>query len=465
MKYKDIASYIRKKIINGDWFYGMRIPSQRKLSDQFNVNRVTIIKSIELLESEGFIYTVQGSGTYVNDYLDKSYIINKWDEMMEWSSRTRSQYTVQLINKLETHNEYIHISKGELGDEILPHKELKKAMNRVSDYIGDLSFGYNNGHGYIRLRELIAKRLEKQNINVSSENILITSGALHAIQLLSIGFLSQNTIIFRNTPSYVYSTNVFDILNMRSININYNLLKQSKSILNSYSNAYNKALYIESTFNNPTGDILSTKVREQILNYSNLYNIPIIEDDIYRDIWFENEPNASIKSLDKNGNVIYISSFSKTIAPAMRIGWIAASEKVVEQLGDIRMQIDYGSSILSQMVVYEMLKSGDYDEHTKNVRYKLQNKRDFMLNILNSDFSSIATWKVPEGGFFVWITFKDGVNIKKLFVELADKEHILINPGYIYGSTQNTIRLSFSYESNENIKYALNKLREYVNQI
>ncbi|MGJ5703173.1 aminotransferase class I/II-fold pyridoxal phosphate-dependent enzyme, partial [Staphylococcus equorum] len=170
---------------------------------------------------------------------------------------------------------------------------------------------------------------------------------------------------------------------MRSININYNHLKQSKSILNSYSNAYNKALYVESTFNNPTGDILSTKVREHILNYSNLYNIPIIEDDIYRDIWFENEPNAPIKSLDKNGIVIYISSFSKTIAPAMRIGWIAASEKVVEQLGDVRMQIDYGSSILSQMVVYEMLRSGDYDEHTKNIRYELQNKRDFMLNILN----------------------------------------------------------------------------------
>lgn len=465
MKYKNIASYIREKIINGDWFYGMRIPSQRKLSDQFNVNRVTIIKSIELLESEGFIYTTQGSGTYVNDYLDKPYILNKWEEMMEWSSRTRSQYTVQLINKLETHNEYIHISKGELGSETLPHKELKQAMNRVSNYIGDLSFGYNNGHGYTKLRELIAKRLEKQNINVSSKNILITSGALHAIQLLSIGFLSQNTMIFRNTPSYVDSTNVFDILNMRSIDIDYNQLKQSKTILNSYPSAYTKALYVESTFNNPTGNVLSTKARENILNYSNIHNIPIIEDDIYRDLWFENEPNNPIKSLDKNGNVIYISSFSKTIAPAMRIGWIAASEKVVEQLGDIRMQIDYGSSILSQIVVYEMLKSSDYDKHTKNVRYELQNKRDFMLNILSSDFSSIATWNVPKGGFFVWITFKEGINIKKLFVELADKEHILINPGYIYGSTQNTIRLSFSYESNKNIKYALNKLRDYINQI
>ncbi|WP_436937209.1 GntR family transcriptional regulator [Staphylococcus xylosus] len=241
MKYKDIASYIREKIINGDWFCGMRISSQRKLADQFNVNRVTIIKSIELLEAEGFIYTSRGRGTYVNDYLNKTYIINKWEEMMEWSSSTRSQYTVQLINKLETNQSYIHVSKGELGDEILPHEDLKKAMHRVSNYIGDLSFGYNNGYGYIKLRELIAKRLQKQNISVSSKNILITSGALHAIQLLSIGFLSQNTIIFRNTPSYVDSTNVFDILNMRSININYNKPKESKALLNSYSNAYVKA--------------------------------------------------------------------------------------------------------------------------------------------------------------------------------------------------------------------------------
>lgn len=99
-KYKDIASDIRDKIIAGDWFYGMKIPPQRQLAIQYNVNRVTIIKSIELLEAEGFIYTKVGSGTYVNDYLNEAHITNKWSEMMLWSSRQRSQYTVQLINKI-----------------------------------------------------------------------------------------------------------------------------------------------------------------------------------------------------------------------------------------------------------------------------------------------------------------------------------------------------------------------------
>lgn len=104
----------------------MKIPSHRQLAIQYNVNRVTIIKSIELLEAEGFIYTKVGSGTYVNDYLNEAHITNKWSEMMLWSSQQRSQYTVQLINKIETDDSYIHISKGELGISLMPHIQLKK---------------------------------------------------------------------------------------------------------------------------------------------------------------------------------------------------------------------------------------------------------------------------------------------------------------------------------------------------
>jgi GntR family transcriptional regulator of abcA and norABC len=255
--------------------------------------------------------------------------------MMEWSSRTRSQYTVQLINKLETASSYIHISKGELGKDIIPHIELKNAMSSVSKYIGNLSFGYNNGYGYIKLRELIAERLKEDGINVSSKNFLITSGALHALQLLMIGFLSRNTMIFSNTPSYIDSTHVFDILNMKKVKVPYNNISNFKDILNKYSHYKDKAIYIEPTFNNPTGCSVSQKDKEEIVTYSKIHNIPVIEDDIYKDIWFDQKSLAPMKALDMNGTVIHISSFSKSIAPAIRIGWVLASEKVVEQLADI----------------------------------------------------------------------------------------------------------------------------------
>lgn len=448
--------------MDGDWYYGMKMPSHRKLADQFEVNRVTIVKSIEVLEAEGFIYTKQGSGTYVNDYLDEKFILNKWSEMMTWSFRSRSQYTVELINKLETDATYIHISKGELGKDLIPHLELKNAMTNVSNYIGELSFGYNNGYGYLKLRELIAERLNKEGININKDNVLITSGALHAIQLLVTGFLSQNTVIFSNTPSYIDSTHVFDYLNMKKVKISYNELNDFQNIINKLPSIKEKALYIEPSFNNPTGQSISEKIRVDMVNYSRAHNMPIIEDDIYRDIWFDKQPIKSLKSIDTNNNVIHISSFSKSIAPAIRIGWAIASEKVIEQLADIRMQIDYGSSILSQMVVYELLKSGDYDRHVAKLRNVLKEKRDYMLRILDERFLEIAQWEIPEGGFFIWLNFNENINVKKLFSELIDKEKILINPGFIYGSEENTIRLSYAFESRENIKYALEKILQYV---
>ncbi|MDU9418709.1 PLP-dependent aminotransferase family protein [Staphylococcus lloydii] len=462
IKYREIASYIRDKIISGDWYYGMRIPTQRQLANQFEVNRVTIIKSIEILEAEGFVSTRMGSGTYVNNYLDEDFISNKWSEMMDWSHSLRSQYTVQLINKLETDNSYIHISKGELGIDLIPHLELKNAMTNVSKYIGELSFGYNNGYGYIKLRELIANRLNSEGINVTSDNVLITSGALHAIQLLVTRFLSRNTLIFSNTPSYIDSTHAFDYSNMKKVKIPYNNFTEFYSIVNHYPGVKEKAIYVDPTFNNPTGSSLSIKEKENIMTCSKLHNIPIIEDDIYRDIWIDSKPECPIKALDTNGNVIHISSFSKSIAPAIRIGWVIASEKIIEQLADIRIQIDYGSSILSQMVVYELLKNGNYDNHTNRLRKILKDKRDYMLNILDKDFSTLAQWNVPEGGFFIWLTFEEEINIKRLFSELINKEKILLNPGFIYGSEDNTVRLSYAFESKENINFALGKIKQYV---
>lgn len=207
---------------------------------------------------------------------------------------------------------------------------------------------------------------------------------------------------------------------------------------------------------------MSLNHRQNIIDYCLTHNIPIIEDDIYRDIWFDREPDPSLKSLDKNGSVIYISSYSKTVAPALRIGWIIASEKVIEQLADIRMQIDYGSSMLSQMVIYELLKSGDYERHIQRIRKILKKKRDFTLDILEKHFQNIAHWEVPKDGFFIWLTLKDNINVKKLFSELIEKEHILINPGHIYNSDENTIRLSFAYETNPNIELGLKKIHKYI---
>ncbi len=270
-----------------------------------------------------------------------------------------------------------------------------------------------------------------------------------AISIFSVR-LKNSTLISYNSSTIFNKSEVF--LAKRVV-----LYTMNQAISNK-----EKAFYIDPTFNNPTGQSLSRRSREEIITYSRRHNMPIIEDDIYRDIWFDEPPLKPIKSLDNTGNVLHISSFSKSIAPAIRIGWLIASEKVIEQLADIRMQIDYGSSILSQMVVYELLTSGEYDDHVSRLRTILKDKRDYMLSILNDTFSDIATWDIPKGGFFIWVTFRGDINIKKLFAELINKEKILLNPGFIYGGKANTVRLSYAFENKENIKYALQKIQHYA---
>ncbi|WP_275126929.1 aminotransferase class I/II-fold pyridoxal phosphate-dependent enzyme [Staphylococcus haemolyticus] len=114
------------------------------------------------------------------------------------------------------------------------------------------------------------------------------------------------------------------------------------------------------------------------------------------------------------------------------------------------------------MVVYELLTSGEYDDHVSRLRTILKDKRDYMLSILNDTFSDIVTWDIPKGGFFIWVTFRGDINIKKLFAELINKEKILLNPGFIYGGKANTVRLSYAFENKENIKYALQKIQHYA---
>ncbi|MDE1376706.1 PLP-dependent aminotransferase family protein, partial [Bacillus licheniformis] len=144
-------------------------------------------------------------------------------------------------------------------------------------------------------------------------------------------------------------------------------------------------LYTNPCFQNPTGVLMSKKRREGILAFSEQHLRPIIEDDIYRELWIDAPPPAPMKAMDKNGRVLYIGSFSKTLSPGLRIGWIVGPEPVIERLSDIKMQTDYGSSSLSQRVAAEWLTSGLYQKHLENVREQLKIRRSFVLHVLETE--------------------------------------------------------------------------------
>lgn len=193
--------------------------------------------------------------------------------------------------------------------------------------------------------------------------------------------------------------------------------------------------------------------------------LPIIEDDVYRELWIDAPPPAPLKALDKDGRVIYIGSLSKSLSPGMRIGWIVGPEPVIERLADMKMQNDYGSSSLSQWAAAEWLASGLHQNHLQEVRKQLKIRRDIAIEALEMNFSDIATWNIPKGGFYIWLKLIHPVSLQKLFKAALDTG-LLINPGNIYDALSNNhLRLSYSFAALPDIKNGLYRLSNIIRKL
>lgn len=207
---------------------------------------------------------------------------------------------------------------------------------------------------------------------------------------------------------------------------------------------------------------MNAKKRIEVMEICNEIGLPIIEDAVYQDLWFDKPISKPLKAYDKNGIVLHIGSMSKVISPGLRIGWIVGSEPVIQRLADIKMQTDYGSSSISQQIAAEWFTNGLYDEHLLFVRTQLKKRRDFMLKMLEEYFCDIATWYEPVGGFYIWLHMNVPVSNRSLF-DKALKEKILLNLGTLYDRSANQfLRLSYSYATLEEIEIGIKKLAQLM---
>ncbi|MDA1760604.1 PLP-dependent aminotransferase family protein [Bacillus cereus] len=467
-KYRQIIDYMKEKIENGEWPIGSKIPSQRQLAKLFHVNRSTIITALDELMADGLIQGQIGAGTIVTNNTWSLLATNPppdWSEYVKAGIHKPSKLMVREINEAEANKTLIHLSKGELAPHLFPLETMQSIMKNVSEELD--YFGYEEQKGFYPLREAISKYVKSFGIQASPGSILIVSGALQALQLISIGLLHRKSTVLLEQPSYLYSLHVFQSanINLSGIPMDHHgilpndLLKRIK-----YSQKKN-ILYTIPCFQNPTGILMSKERRKEILKVCEKEQLPIIEDDIYRELWIDEPPPVPLKSMDKHGHVLYIGSLSKTLSPGLRIGWIIGPEPVIDRLSDIKMQTDYGSSSLSQRVAAEWIHEGFYEEHVANVRIHLKGRRKIMVQALHKYCTDIATWDIPNGGFFIWIKVVPNIPMKKLFSEALSKG-ILLNPGRIYEEESDQyIRLSYGFASPEQITYGIKLLSELIRKL
>lgn len=461
---QQIVDYIARKISNGDWAVGCLLPAQRALAEQFRVNRSTVATALDILKAYGIIEGKVGKGTVI--------ISNTWSLMISsreanWGSYVKSGYfkenlpTIQAINKLEFVEGMARLGTGEMSPNLLPKEAIMQAVNSLMPKMHSL--GYLGPLGLDELRETLSHRLNVLGIAASPANLLITSGSLQALQLISVSMLKLNSRIYCEIPSYLNSLQLFQSAGMKLEGITmdseglqyWNMGEHQECNISSL-------LYTIPTFHNPTGIVMAEQRRKEVYKYCSKNAIPIIEDDAYGELYHDEKPPKPIKAMDVTGSVLYLGTVSKSFAPGLRIGWVVGPESIIERLGDVKMQLDYGASSLSQLILNEVLRNGSYDEFLTGFRVILTRRKKKMLAALDQYFKDIAKWNIPTGGYYIWLDFIEKVPVEKLFAQALEKG-LLLNTGNIYHvSKTNSLRLSFAYIDEELIVPSMKKLLKVV---
>ena len=463
-KYQEIIDDLIKSINDGILEAGMKLPSQRVLAEKYEVNRTTIIHVLEILKSKGILETKERKGIYVADNQWNTYIQNNisWQSYIGNNASKNNQYYIQEINRCEFIEGIQRLGTGELSPRLIPNEILKNII--TEDNRNHLTTNYEEPKGNIHLRNQIKEFMSKRGIECNIEEICVTSGALQGLKLISDGLLTPQSKILVETPSYINSIRTWHAIQSKLIALPIEYIKNNINAIFKEDEDYsNSILYCNPTLHNPTSNTYTVIEKNKLLEQSKEKGIPIVEDDIYSELWFGNNIPKSLKQLDKNNNVIYIGSLSKTVSPGLRIGWIIGNENVIEHLADLKMQNDYGASSVSQFIAARWLESY-HEAHIDSLKTALLKRKNIMCEVLYKYFSDIGYWDEPQGSFYIWFKFRKKINMKKLF-QLALEENILINPGEIYSnSDKGKIRFSYSYIDEEMIEPSIKRLREIIDR-
>jgi 2-aminoadipate transaminase len=319
---------------------------------------------------------------------------------------------------------------------------------------------------------MIAERLCRYNIRATADNVLLTSGSQQALSLIGMLLINPGDNVLVEEPTYLGALQAFNVFQASYVGVPTDddgiCIEQVPAAIRHGA----KFMYILPNFQNPAGVTISHPRREELIRLSQAHGIPIVEDDPYGALRFEGEHLKPLVVIDAEmaaqngasytGNVIYLSTFSKTLAPGLRVAWVVAPPEVISKLVQLKQSADLHSPTFNQMVIHEVAKDGFIDEHVKKLREVYRDRRDAMLAGLDRYMPPEVQWTHPDGGLFLWVHFPDGVNVRTLFDE-AVRRDVAFVPGDCFFTTPNpppTARLNFSCMNEDRIIEGIRRLSD-----
>lgn len=444
-KYIQVYSYIKNLIKEGKLAKNEQILPIRVMSKKLNLNTSTIVKAYSLLENEGYLYKIVGSGTYVS-------------AISEVSKEKDSLFKSKNI---------VYFDIGTPSSDMFPIEDFKKAISMVLKYEDESMFEYDQGLGYLKLRESLNQYIYKQGIVSNVNRIQIISGAQQGIDIICKSLLSYGDVIFVENPTYVGALDVFRNKGVKIVSIpmlndgmDLGILKVKLEKLRP------RLVYTMPNFQNPTGISMSESKKKIMIELAQEYDFYIIEDDFLSDFKFNSKEHFSLRHYDLYKRVIYIKSFSKILMPGLRVGFMELPENLIQKIALAKQYTDISTTGVLQRALYYYMNNFNWDLYMENLEKIYEKKFKKCLNCIDKYLKNKLEYTLPLGGINFFLALPKGYSAVH-FREFMIKNGVSILPAYDFFSNpleDRFFRLNIACSSEEEIELGIRKISVNLDQ-
>jgi len=404
-----------------------------------------------------------------------------WTARYAQRNQRMGRSIIRDLLKLTLQPDIISFAGGLPAPELFPIEAFQEAACRVLADQPATALQYGPTEGYLPLRQFVCERMRRYGIDTEPANVVITNGAQQALDLIGKLLINPGDRVLVEEPTYLGALQAWNAYQAEYVSVPSDDDGLCTDDLESALRVGPKFMYVLPNFQNPSGTTLPLTRRLELVRLSNKYGIPIVEDDPYGSLRFEGEHQPPLVALDVDfhrsyglngrgymeGNVIYLGTFSKTLAPGLRLGWVVAPVEVIDQIVTAKQGADLHTSNFTQMLAYEMVRTSFFDEHVRRIRTVYGERRLVMLDALARYFPEGCSWTHPEGGLFLWARVPEWIGTTEL-LRRAVEHKVAYVPGSAFFADPsrgcNTMRLNFSNAQPAQIEEGIRRLGELLQE-
>ncbi len=467
--YRKVQDQLVGAILRGSMPAGSRLPSVRGLAKDLGVSRVTVETAYEALEAQGLIEARARSGTYVTGFLGQPAahagvapgLSLPWEARLAPCANPARERMLNQVFRGVCVEGTIPLAWGAGDPALFPVEPFRLIINRILRRSGGAALGPEETQGHRGLREAFAAYLRKLDVPATADTIVVTSGSQQAIDLVVSALVQPGDRVAVEDPTWPGALGALEAAGARMIGIPVDEHGMRMDALErALGEGDVRLVYTVPTYQNPTGAVMPASRRRELVRLARRHGLPVLEDDALREVRFGSPLPPPLAALDPSGNVIYVGSFSKSLMPAARLGYLVAPPALVRWTVERKRSRDLFCSPLLQRAMAAYLESGEAVRHWKRISRVYAQRQRVMADALARHFPAGAKWRRPAGGPVLWVRVPDAISVRALF-EDAMRAGVSFAPGeafFVTPADQPWIRLNFAALDEKRIALGVEKL-------